>query len=350
MDGARYLIAIGSALLCAGPALADRSSTLSLSYGQTMDLWSTYHGIQNAKNDINRIQSILEAKYGTFEEGIAQVSGSFRGFPFLGTPGLLRTFTFGLGGYALASGSVDNPIVPTLHADLIVGASVSGGFEGELGFWPIGTRLGIEAGWGSEKRSNASSTDLIDHIAFTSGNLAYFGFEQKAEEPAPTLKAKGAFRVSLEMHETFFHSTIPGSAESLSGESQDLFAFRWKERNEWSFPFPLLGPSRLGFQFIVGQQPLPVEILPRVWDWTHRLPAFPEMGTLIGGGVHLHTLLGPFASVDWFAGSYAGYFGTGIKWRSHSLSGDVGSWGLEGRSAYLSQGSRLWTARFAFAF
>lgn len=329
---------------------AFASTELSLGYGQTADLWSTYHGIQDAKSNVAQIDSILSSRYGTFEEGIAQVSVLRRGLSFADKRGPWRTFYFGLNAYGLVSGSVDNPIIPVLHVDLNVGGAVAFGTEGELPFGSVGTRFGIVGGWGSEKRADAYSTDLIDHIAFVSGNLGFVGLEQKFAEPSPTASDPGTYRAALEMHETFFHSTIPVSSAVLSDETQELLAFRWKQTNEWSTPVAALGTSRLGLQVIFGQQPIPVEILPRVWDWSHQLAAFPEIGTLVGGGAHWRAWGNSHSLLDAYAGVYAGYFGIGCEWRYRALSVSLGSWGLEGRSAYLSQTGRVWIARLGLTF
>jgi hypothetical protein len=339
-----------SALVIAVSVPARASVDVSVFYGQTEDLWSTYHGIQDAKNNVPAIDAILTEKYGTFEEGIAQINVLARGLPFSTSSNLLRTFYIGGGAYALASGSVDNPIIPVLHVDLIVGGALSLGTEGEFDFYPIGTRLGITGGWTKEKRADAFSTDLIDHIAFVSGNLGFVGFDQKFAEPSPGPKTGAAYRAALEMHETFFHSTIPAGSVGLTDQTQDLFAFRWKQSNEWSIPVAIADSSRLGIQFIAGPQPIPVDILPRVWDWAHQLSSFSELGTMAGGGLHLRTLVNPHLLLDIYSGVYAGYFGAGFEWRYHSLSVDLGSWGLEGRSAYHSQGARIWTSRLSLTF
>jgi hypothetical protein len=182
--------------------------------------------------------------------------------------------------------------------------------------------------------------------------LSFFGFDQdfKKAVAIPAWESKLSF--SAYFHETFFYSTVATSDVGIENQPSELFTFRWKEQTELhrQITIPLFTQASLGLKAVFGQQPLPVDILPRLWDYTHQIDSFPEVGTLLGVGPHFMGHLSRSFALEANAGFYGGYWGGDLAahWANWTFS--AGSWGIEGRSAYQSLGSRLWSFEIASRF
>lgn len=249
----------------------------------------------------------------------------------------------------VGNGLVRNPVVPELHADALAAGVLRAGFEGSLAENPIRTRFGLLGGSGYEKRIDAFSTDLIEKLPVRDGHLYLFGLEQEAS--AVTYQHDWKLTTAPTLREIEFHSSVaPSDLDTAQGA--DFMEVRWKSESEamTEIHLPLFVTTQAGIVVVAGPQPLPVDILPVVWDYSHKVQSFPEIGAMVGAGGVSELSWSSNSSWKTTAGFFGGYWGgtTGVLLGSYQLN--LGTWGIEASSAYRTLGLRIWTGDFSVSF
>lgn len=340
----------GPEVRAAAPSGGD-SLGLAMVYGQSAALWSTYQGVSNAHGSVPIINSLLTRNYGTYQEGFSRVSAELEvpGAGDAGGAGLARKFYVGTAAEADGFGVAENPVVPELHADLLVDQLLTAGALGRIEPWGLSTRIGVVAGMGYEKRIDEYSTDLIDHQPIPGGILSIYGLDQEVSRVS-AVGGGGSLEGALLLRETLFVPTL-GASSLDPNRGTEFVTFRWKQDTKFweDVRLPGLQDARVGIESILGPQPLPVDILPRSWDYVHRLQSFPELGAMAGGGAVLKGGWSPRGSFESMAGFYGGYWGGALSGRLGDCIVSLGSWGIESSSAYQGLGQRIWTAAMGYS-
>ena len=315
---------------------------VELKYAQSANAWTTVNQIQNAKGDLGAVNAILNQNYGTYQEAISNFTASLHGIK-MGN-GVLSTLYFETSAEADGTGLVSNPVLPELHASLLGAGIISTGFEGELFPIHLKTHFGVFVGDGIEKRIDAYSTDLIESLPIRDGSFQVFGLEQMLSQTT-FLSPHWSWYNKVSARETDFQSHTPAAVND-SETDPSYFAIRLRAETEitWQthlFPFR---QSYISLGEIIGPQPLPVNVLPKIWDFAHRLDTFPDWGAMLGTGLTLRGDWDKSYQTKFFAGFYGGYWGGGLSMELKRITASFGSYGIEGSSAYQILGQRLMTA------
>jgi hypothetical protein len=340
-DGAR------SSLDFRAPGSDEPAFSMSLEYAQSARAWETLGDIQGAQGNLSAIDDILHRDYGTFEESFGRFDVGVSGIRTPIQLGAFRRAYFGASAEAIGTGIAENPVVPELHATALAGGSLSAGFATKLGERGPSLSYGLTAGAGSEKRVDAYSTDVIDSIPVRTGSYTLVGADFAASHSV-SLGSRADLKLGASERETLFLTTVPAAALGAGADTQ-LWTHRWRLDAEPGSTALTSGHGRAFAQLIAGPQPLPVDCLPRVWDYVHALDPFPELGALVGAGGGWETAWGARSRLRLAAGFYGGYVGAGLEGRFGAFTASAGSWGIEGSSAYQTMGSRIWSAALGLA-
>lgn len=233
----------------------------------------------------------------------------------------------------------ENPVVPELHAAVMAAGSLSAGFEYKPANTGFKLTYGGTAGSGYEKRVDAYSTDIIDSAPVRMGNFYFYGADLTAEERVKLSRATD-LKLGASDHETMFVSQVPPASLSFGSDSP-FWAHRWRADAELGWRANWAG-GRVFAQAIAGPQPLPDEILPRVWDYAHALDPFPELGAMVGGGLGWESQWGRRNSVRATAGFYGGYPGGSVSAQFGAIKASAACYGIEASSAYQTLGQQIW--------
>lgn len=322
--------------------------SVQLSYAQSAAAWSTVHDIKTAEGNFGALNEVLKREYGVPEEAFTRVALGYSAPLSHGSSDRLR---FTVAAEGVGYGLVQNPVVPELHMN----AEAAGLFGGGYSFLVTGggpqLSLGAVGGMGREKRVDATSTDLIEAIPLRNGAIYIYGFDFSIEQRF-SVDRDTAIALSGSARETLFETTTPQpSSSALEEEKNSILTHRWKALGELerSLDLAFLDRTSLALQGIAGPQPLPVDLLPRLWDYAHNLYPTPELGALAGVGLALRSSLSRATNLACHAGFYGGYFGGDLALRYRGVSLVLASFGLENSAAYHVLGERIWQAGLSFS-
>jgi hypothetical protein len=325
------------------PALSYGSEiAVDLTYAQSPDAWTTVHEVENAKGDIDQIDDILHANYGTYEEIFGRVAVLTSGIKSGLEYPLFDSLYFGVSSDILGYGQVQNPVVPELQADIVLTGELKTGFDGR--FDPLGlhTELGAHFGMGTEKRIDAVSTDLIQSIPTQTGRLTYFGFD---------FQMKRNFEIDRACEINSLGSVTESTFESAISGDQSTYV-RWRLKNDLRMKLvPIItDKDDLIIETIAGPQPLPVEILPRTFDYVNQLDPLPELGAMVGAGLAWESQWKKTSNFIARVGFYGGYVGGGVSLATGILRFSVQNYEVEASTAYQTLGQRIWITSLGFVF
>jgi hypothetical protein len=320
---------------------------VELEYGQSSGIWQVVSEVKNAQGNFSAINEILMKRYGAPEEALATIKASADPLLDRDTHGRIHVEA---SAQALGYGLVQNPVVPELHADAIAAGGVVLGYGGRIEPAAVDARLCVAGGSGREKRIDAVSTDLIERLPLRDGALTYYGLDLDLSRRFQ-LDRENTVLLSGLVRETSFQTTTPSSP--LNDTSDHLETHRWKasgalERRVGS-AF-IARESVVALEGFAGPQPLPIETLPRIWDYAHRLYATPELGAMTGAGLRWNGRFSRAVSLEARGGYYGGYAGGSLVLALGSFSINAASWGIETTAGYHVLGERLWQGGLAIAF
>jgi hypothetical protein len=326
-------VIIGSALaawlLLATSAHAE--GNVFLSYGQSNHLWKVQSDVKDAHNDLFKINTILNDNFGNFETGFARIGGDF----VLARPdrSWAKRVRMTVSVEAAALGLVQNPVVPELVAAATAVEMDRVAVEGEPGpGWTY--EAALVGGYGLERRLSAVSTDLIESIPFQKGNVRLVGVDLAAAKEWLRTDDRYALRAGWKGTDYFGIDAVTSVALDRHLRS---FTHWWEGRADFS-------RGAFGVHGILGSHPLPVELLPRIWDRVANTNAWRELGAMSGAGVSYsaHRLVV-------ISGLYAGYLGGLLRWNAGKRTFlEISSFGIENSSAYRTLGQRVYAANVTF--
>ena len=271
------LSSFGHSAMCDDEGVPEPASlfTADLMYAQSSAFWSTVHDIQDAEGNIDQINQVLNANYGTYEILFSRLdlneSEIATGWDF--SP--VRRLNFGFSSNLIAYGEVQNPVLPQIVADAVLSGELHGSFTGAIDPIDLHTGIGAHVGWGYEKRVNAVSTDLIQSIPTQSGHVSFYGLDfalGRNFELADGL----TWIASGTASETFYSSSIDRSIASYQS---------WKMKNDLQY-------GSFTLETVLGPQPIPIDFLPRTWEYVNKLDPLPELGAMAGAGLAWKTTWG----------------------------------------------------------
>lgn len=313
-------------------------------YGQGFDFWGKVQDLSQDNVTPADMLKLLDSSFEHPEEGLATFSIGYRGPVSDSLKNWVNQGYFGVGADALVGGTATNRILPQIQAYEVYSSHIDFGLMQRVPNHDSGWeyRWGSTLGLGQEALVQGSAVDLVGQFEPNKSAVFYtgldfdLGFKNHLSDVL-----KESYRLSATP--TLFHSDFSDSSSQFKIASDQL-SFRWREQNEWSVtletPFkPLLD---FGVLSIFGQQPTPIQFLPRTWDAVHNLDAWPSAGQLVGLGTraHLYDSEGHFGLfLD--GGFYGGYFGGSAALYIYGIELAAGTYGLEESSGYRIEESRV---------
>ena len=313
-------------------------------YGQGFEFWSKVNAIRNRVDNIPELLRLLDDSFDRPQEGIASLAIRYQGPIENQFWGLIDQAYFGAGADAIAGGVARNRILPTIEAYESLTGHIDFGVSKELkpsaGGWDYS--MGSTFGAGQQRLLKDSAIELAGNFVptetfvFYSGIDSHLGYQNRFSE---SLNAR--YRFSLQP--TLFHTDYSASGSRYLLQSDQL-TLRWREQSEWDLTIdtgyePLID---VGAHTIVGQQPLPIPLLPRTWDSVHELSVWPAFGQLVGLGsrIRLYSSRGTLGATL-YGGFYGGYLGCSAHLQIYGLDLSAGTYGIEQKSGYRIDESRI---------
>ena len=318
------------------PARAD--SGFFLDYGQSAGVWTVYNDVRRAQKDLAKINGILNRNFGEYQTAFTRLGSDFD----IAHPGApwARTIRLELSLDGAALGLVQNPVVP----ELVAAATVVTITRAVLLAEPAeGWRAegAVAWGWGLERRLSAVSTDLIESIPFQKDKVWLWGLDLAVSRT--WVKGDDRFVAAASWKGTKYHGLEAQTSVALDRKLRS-FTQWWETRGDW-----LRGAW--GLHVLAGSHPLPVPVLPRVWDRVANTNPWRELGAMTGAGASWTAELGPRSTTTVLGGFYGGYLGGAARWSPRPRSRlELGSFGIENSSAYRTLGQRVYQASFYLAF
>lgn len=335
-------------------------------YGQSPDFWGALIDMQNAEGSIPDLYKALNNRYGTYEEAFSRFRIGMYDIPIHSgglPPGesMLKRYYFELSSEALGWVSAEDPVVSEMHAHAVALGIFKLGVSGSLPDSDVQTSIGIVAGFGDGRRADGASSDFLQNFPMRSEAVQLFGLDL-------SLKKKAILEGWLG---TGFTAQYQGSM-FISNLAPTWFANRWKlysyieagqqsSRGEqagsaWDmFHEPSMKDS-FGLHAVAGPQPLPIDILPRSWDYIHEPSFFPDLRAMLGAGLHVKVPLtkkeDPYhrksPHLKFVGGFYGGYWGGGLLLDSKYMQFHLGTWGVGASSTYQWMSQRIGLGSITF--
>ena len=314
-------------------------------YAQTSDFWDTVDQLQKP-NGITELTTLLDSGLESPKEALAGLHFGFLQ-PATGwideNIGFSRV-KFGASLDTLEGGEIRNRILPEIDGYALYTVSASFGMERRPPTFESGIilDLGTTAGIGEARLVNGLASEFTPKIPLRKAALFYSGltigpgYQNRISDSIQT-------RHEFTWQPTWFHSDYTHSASAFAIE-KNHWTHRWKLLNEWSVDFVSDGIEEIRFSLhtTLGQQPIPVALLPRIWDQIHSVEPFPSIASLAGLGSSIR-----FSSHDQIlalqltGGFYGGYFGAGARADLYRFSLTGGTWGVEQTTGYRISESRF---------
>lgn len=323
------------------------SPGLSVSYGNTPDAWSSFRTVKASKNDLPTLLGVLRRNYGTYQASFAGVELSLERIPI--QLWWIDYLHFYVRTEAAGVGEVHNPVLPELKAAFAFDEMAA--LKAEHFFRTIGlrSRLGLVYGKGKETRIQGFVTDFLETTPKRTGEFSFYGADLELENISYWNKKFYQWNSAL-YRPTWYLPTLGGNTYLFADPDRTKTA-RTKIRSATVYQTSWMGlaPKEFGPELVLGPQPLPVEIMPRIWEYVHQIYPWPEYGAMVGVG-----MLARWGSRDFQlitrAGLYAGYLGAFLGLKYGLLAFDLGSASIEESAAYKTRAQRCWLANLSLKF
>lgn len=307
-------------------------------YGQSAGVWKILSDVKGASGNLSLINDILNKNYGNYETAFARLGSEMD--ILHPQPTYLHTVGLGISLEAAGLGLIQNPVVPELQAAALAVALMRLSTKGDLGArWALETAL--VGGWGIERRLSAVSTDLIERIPFQKENVRLFGFDLGLRK---AWKIENGWWLAGVAWKATFYKGLSGQTSVALDRKLRNDTHAWEGRLDYS-------KNRWNLHGILGSHPLPIDLLPRVWDRAANSAPWRELGAMSGAGITRRWLLGSASSLDALGGFYAGYLGGVLTWSlSQASKVQLATFGIENSSAYRTLGRRVYSLSAFFGF
>jgi hypothetical protein len=313
-----------------------------LDYAQSSDFWSAVDSLNGASGSgsASSLESSLQSRYGVNEDAFSRVGLGLYNVNVGEENSLFHQFYFETNGEMVVWGVTQNPVVSQLLGKAVAMGSVGLGFNGRIPSTIFSTKMGVTAGLGEAKEVNGFSSNLIGSMPQVTESLQMYGIDLQVAttwESNPVIQGGS----TLDYHGTAFVSDL----------NPTVMAGRWK-----SYSYLRTGGSSDGAELIfqphvvIGPQPLPVDVLPRIWDDVHPLNSFQDLDAMLGAGAMIELAGAHHTKLSCTAGFYGGYWGGSLALQMGRFQVNAGSWGLGLDSNYQAEPERLWEGTLGWQF
>lgn len=303
-------------------ALASGETVGSLLYGQSAEFWSSIHSITSAQGSLTRIDEVLNNKHGTFEEVVSRIHVRHRSEDYY-----IEAAAEGVG-----TGELRNRVISELNVRILGMGTISGGITTASPDRTWELSGGANAGLGSTKHATAVGSDLIEKLALQNDRVAMLG---------PDLAA--SHRLGLGGEWTLQTSASYHGSAFFTSNQDTLFTHRWRLSVEGK-------NETLGFHAIASPQPLPIDLLPRTWEYVHDVYPFPELAATLGAGASLRFTPNKEFSISGLAGYYAGFPGGTLEFAYQGTKLRLSSFELTASTDFQGLSQRLWMGTLELRF
>lgn len=318
---------------------------IEITYGQSVHAWNAYKTVKAARNDIPAVLSLLRKNYGTYQASFARAQLSLERIP-LNSNWVLHTY---LVGEAAAGAAVHNPVLPEINVAIAHAEYLNLKVERVFPQAHTLARFGILYGQGNETRIQGFVTDFLQATPRRRGHFSLYGMDLEAEHAYKWSDNARQLQTVL-FRPTWYRSLITENEFILGDRYPRFSTYRYKLKSQLAFRSESSYlPHEYGPEFIFGPQPLPVEMLPRIWEYVHQIYAWPELGTMLGASLVGRWWFNQFQVIA-RGGVYAGYWGSFLSFKWKESSFDISYAGIEESAAYRTRGQRLWLAKLGIRF
>ncbi|MGZ6334117.1 MAG: hypothetical protein ACXWP5_15955, partial [Bdellovibrionota bacterium] len=211
-------------------------------------------------------------------------------------------------------GSVHNPVIPELDANFAVLGGVRLGAKFREPHSQILIEAELAGGLGTTRSIRAAGTDFIDTVSVLSSNLWVIAPSIRVSRPIDL-----GHRLMLEPTGFVRYSYWNTSAPDFNP------AWRWQA----GLDLTCRAPWEIALETRFGPQPLPISVLPLVWDGNHGTFNEASALTFLGAGARLeHRFAGGWNLLGRL-GFFGGYPGAQLHLGWKYLALELATWGLE---------------------
>jgi hypothetical protein len=313
-------------------------------YAESSDFWKQVDRLKSSADTAQILSEIFEETRGKATEGLGSVGiyyaskGSPLGLGFL-SRGLVLLETEGVAG-----GYVRNEISPEIAGYTTWAVSLSTGVQRHL---PVhesgwGMLLLSTSGIGKQNIIKGEVTSYLSEASEEKSNLYYQGFDVGFEFQS-LWSDNLRFRSGYFFLPTYFYSQS-SDQNTIYQIDEGRWSLRWRTQFETTIRTADFdsGALEVGGQIIAGPQPIPMPILPRIWDGVHKVNPKPAFGSAVGfGGLLRLVSQSRRYSLEGFGGFYGGYWGTGLAAKAGVLHIRGGTFGVEQSSNYQLRQTRV---------
>jgi hypothetical protein len=328
-------------LIFSQAAVADQVDLL-FRWGHDSRFWKNVDNLRSTSDLVDRLDDIFESNYRDPTEGSAHLS---LGYMSAAPEAMAGTFERGqirLNYDRIAGGEIFNRISPELRGYEVWATS----FQAQLFSEPATDESGIEFSLGSDLGIGRQTliegpiTDFLEEAPQNSSMLFYYGLNLSLGGKmmvSPNLR----FRYGAQLNPTYFYSAFKDPSYEFRVESGKLYT-RWRGESEFAALWQGWGHGEIGVHALTGQQPVPVTIIPRVWDAVHKIEVFPSLGSVVGAGTFFR-IASPSKrySFEAMGGFYGGYVGGALNLKLYYFELQLGSFGLEQTAGFQVRESRV---------
>jgi hypothetical protein len=315
---------------------------LSSSFGHNSNFWNNVDTLKSSNELVDDLEQIFDSNYRDPSEGVFNFSLNYQSIP----PDFVqRTFDRGsvtVSFDQIAGGEIYNRISPEVRGYSVWTTS----FKASLIAAPDEDKsgpefsIGNEVGFGRQRLIDGSVADFLLGDPEIKSSIFYFGLDAGIawkNMVSPHLRFRNRWTASP----TYFYSAFKDPAYEFRVDSGKLY-FRWKTETEIAALWSGWAGGEVGVQALAGQQPVPVDLTPRIWDAVHRIEAFPSFGSAVGLGsfFRVHSRDRKFR-LEGMAGFYGGYVGGALSLNLYFLKLEAGTFGLEQTAGFQVRESRV---------
>lgn len=299
-------------------------------YAQSSDFWHQVDRLESGADTAQILAEIFQKSNGKATEGMGSAGvyfaskGAPLGLNFLGR-GIVSFEVEGVAG-----GYIRNRISPEIEGYTTWALGLSTGVQRLL---PVdesgwGFLLLTSTGIGKQNVIRGEVTSYLADARQAESMLYYQGFDLGFEYQS-LWSDQLRFRSGYFFLPTYFYSHNADPAYLYQIDS-GRWSLRWRTQFEVTTRTADFdsGALEVGAQVIAGPQPIPMAILPRIWDGVHDVDPTPAFGAALGlGGVARLVSQSRLYSLEAFGGFYGGYWGTGVAakvWMFHLRGGTFG--------------------------
>lgn len=313
-------------------------------YAQSLDFWSQVEKLKRSADTAQILSDLFKKTNGKATEGMGSVGAYYAsssaplGLSFL-SRGIVSIETEAVGG-----GYVRNRISPEIEGYTTWGVGLSTGVQRSL---PVN-----EDGWGlialtttgigKQNVIHGEVTSYLSDALQKKSDLFYQGFDLGLEFQS-LWSDELRFKSGYYFLPTYFYSQS-SNPDFLYQINKGRWSLRWRTDFEVTTRTADFnsGALELGGQIIAGPQPIPMAVLPRIWDGVHEIDPAPALGAALGmGGVVRLVSQSRKFSLEGFGGFYGGYWGAGVATRLSMFYVRGGTFGVEQSSNYRLRETRL---------